>query len=91
MNFTIKQGMNQDILKNYPDNYFDSIVTDPPYGIEFLGKDWDKNTGAVETWQECFRVLKPGGYFLTFSSPRLYHAIAMSCEIAGFEIRDKIK
>jgi site-specific DNA-methyltransferase (adenine-specific) len=90
MQFTIKQGMNQDILKNYPDDYFDSIVTDPPYGIEFLGKDWDKNTGAVETWQECLRVLKPGGHLLAFSAARTYHHLATNIESVGFEIRDQI-
>lgn len=90
MQFTIRQGMNQDILKDYPDNYFDSIVTDPPYGIEFLGKDWDKNTGAIETWQECFRVLKPGGHLLAFSAARTYHHLATNIEGVGFEIRDQI-
>lgn len=90
MQFTIRQGMNQDILKEYPDNYFDSIVTDPPYGIEFLGKDWDKNTGAIETWQECFRVLKPGGHILAFSAARTYHHLATNIESVGFEIRDQI-
>jgi site-specific DNA-methyltransferase (adenine-specific) len=82
--------MNQDILKEYPDNHFDSIVTDPPYGIEFLGKDWDSNTGAVETWQECLRVLKPGGYLLAFSAARTYHHLATNIENCGFEIRDQL-
>ena len=90
MQFTIKQGMNQDILKTYPDNHFDSIVTDPPYGIEFLGKEWDKNTGAVETWEECFRVLKPGGHILAFSAARTYHNLATNIESVGFEIRDQL-
>jgi len=90
MQFEIKQGMNQDILKSYPDNHFDSIVTDPPYGIEFLGKDWDSNTGAVETWQECLRVLKPGGYLLAFSAARTYHHLATNIESVGFEIRDQL-
>ena len=88
MQFTIKQGMNQDILKSYPDNHFDSIVTDPPYGIEFLGKDWDSNTGAIETWEECYRVLKPGGHMLAFSAARTYHHLATNIESVGFEIRD---
>jgi len=88
--FTIKQGNNIDTLKTYPDNHFDSIVTDPPYGIEFLGKDWDSNTGAVETWQECFRVLKPGGYLLAFSAARTYHHLATNIEGVGFEIRDQL-
>ena len=82
--------MNQDILKSYPDNYFDSIVTDPPYGIEFLGKDWDSNTGAIETWEQCYRVLKPGGHMLAFSAARTYHHLATNIESVGFEIRDQL-
>lgn len=90
MKSKVIQGNNIDILKTYPDNYFDSIVTDPPYGIEFLHKDWDKNTGAVETWAECFRVLKPGGYILAFSAARTYHNLATNIESVGFEIRDQL-
>ena len=90
MQFTVKQGMNQDILKSYPDNHFDSVVTDPPYGIEFLGKDWDSNTGAIDTWKECFRVLKPGGHLLAFSAARTYHHLATNIENCGFEIRDQL-
>ena len=86
----VLNGNNIDILREYPDNTFDSIVTDPPYGIEFLGKDWDKNTGAMETWEECFRVLKPGGYILAFSAARTYHHLATNIEMTGFEIRDQI-
>ena len=66
MKYELKLGDNAETLKQYPDNYFDSIVTDPPYGIAFLGKDWDNNTGAMETWEECYRVLKPGGHLLAF-------------------------
>jgi len=90
MNSKVIQGNNIDTLKQYPDNHFDSIVTDPPYGIEFLAKEWDKNTGAVETWAECFRVLKPGGYLLAFSAARTYHNLATNIEGVGFEIRDQL-
>ena len=90
MKYELKQGDNAKTLKQYPDNYFDSIVTDPPYGIEFMGKDWDKHTGAVETWNECFRVLKPGGHILAFSASRTYHHLATNIESVGFEIRDQI-
>ena len=83
-------GNNIDVLKTYPDNHFDSVVTDPPYGIDFLGKDWDANTGALETYQQCLRVLKPGGYLLAFSAARTYHHLAVTVEQAGFEIRDQI-
>ena len=77
-------------MKTFPDNHFDSIVTDPPYGIDFLGKSWDANTGALETYQECLRVLKPGGHILAFSAARTYHHLAITLEQAGFEIRDQI-
>jgi DNA modification methylase len=86
----LHNGDNLAYLKTIPDNYFDSIITDPPYGIEFLGKDWDKHTGTLETWKECLRVLKPGGYLLAFSAARTYHQLASNIELAGFEIRDQL-
>ena len=90
MNFKIIQGDNKLTLKTLEDNSIDAIVTDPPYGIDFLGKAWDANTGALETYQECLRVLKPGGYILAFSAARTYHHLAVTLEQAGFEIRDQI-
>jgi len=90
MNYQLVQGDNRTALKTFPDNSFDSIVTDPPYGIDFLGKAWDANTGALETYQECLRVLKPGGHILAFSAARTYHHLAITLEQAGFEIRDQI-
>jgi DNA modification methylase len=83
-------GNNVDVLRTFADNTFDSIVTDPPYGIDFLGKAWDANTGALATYQECLRVLKPGGHILAFSAARTYHHLAVTLEQAGFEIRDQI-
>jgi hypothetical protein len=90
MKYQIINGNNIDVLKTFPDDHFDSIVTDPPYGIDFLGKAWDANTGALETYQECLRVLKPGGHILAFSAARTYHHLAVTLEQAGFEIRDQI-
>lgn len=90
MNFTIHQGDNRETLKTLADNSVDAIITDPPYGIDFLGKTWDANTGALETYQECLRVLKPGGYILAFSAARTYHHLAITLEQAGFEIRDQL-
>lgn len=88
--YTLHAGNNIEVLKQYPNNHFDSIVTDPPYGIDFLGKAWDSDTGSIETYKECLRVLKPGGHLLAFSAARTYHHLAMSVELAGFEIRDQI-
>lgn len=82
-----------DILKTLPDNIVDSIVTDPPYELGFMGKSWD-NTGIannVEMWKECLRVLKPGGHLLSFSGTRTYHRMAVAIEDAGFEVRDMIE
>ena len=90
MNYTILQGDNCETLKTLADNSVDAIVTDPPYGIDFLGKSWDANTGALETYKECLRVLKPGGHILAFSAARTYHHLAITLEQAGFEIRDQI-
>jgi site-specific DNA-methyltransferase (adenine-specific) len=90
MKYQILEGDNRETLKTLADNSIDAIVTDPPYGIDFLGKAWDANTGALETYQECLRVLKPGGHILAFSAARTYHYLAVTLEQAGFEIRDQI-
>jgi len=86
----ILHGDNRATLLTIPDSSIHAIVTDPPYGIDFLGKAWDVNTGALETYQQCLRVLKPGGHILAFSAARTYHHLAITLEQAGFEIRDQI-
>ena len=73
-----------------PDNSVDSIVTDPPYGLSFMGKKWDYDVPSVEVWGECLRVLKPGGHLLAFAGTRTQHRMAVRIEDAGFEIRDMI-
>jgi len=80
-------------LKLLEDNSIDSIVTDPPYELGFMGKSWDKTGIAynVELWHECLRVLKPGGHLLAFGGTRTYHRMACAIEDAGFEIRDCIQ
>ena len=79
-----------DKLKELEDNSVHSIVTDPPYGLSFMGKKWDYDVPSVEIWKECLRVLKPGGHLLSFSSARTYHRMTVNVEDAGFEIRDQI-
>ena len=66
-------------------NSIDSIVCDPPYGINIQDKRWDKELPILEIWEECFRVLKPGGHILAFSSARLYHHLAVAMESVGFD------
>jgi len=77
-------------MKEIADNSVDSIVTDPPYGLAFMGKKWDYDVPSTEIWQECLRVLKPGGHLLAFAGSRTYHRMAVNIEDAGFEIRDMI-
>ena len=79
-------------MRQLPPNSVDSIVTDPPYELGFMGKSWD-STGiaySVKMWDEALRVLKPGGHLLAFSGSRTYHRMAVAIEDAGFEIRDQI-
>jgi DNA modification methylase len=92
MTYKILHGNNLDILPTLPDNSVDSIVTDPPYELGFMGKKWDSSGIAysVELWQQCLRVLKPGGHLLAFSGSRTYHRMVVAIEDAGFEIRDMI-
>jgi DNA modification methylase len=79
-------------MRQLPPNSVDSIVTDPPYELGFMGKSWD-STGiaySVKMWDEALRVLKPGGHLIAFSGSRTYHRMACAIEDAGFEIRDQI-
>jgi DNA modification methylase len=80
-------------MKDLPDESIDSVVTDPPYELSFMGKGWDGSGIAysVELWAECLRVLKPGGHLLAFGGTRTYHRMAVAIEDAGFEIRDSIQ
>jgi len=77
-------------MKQLEDNSVDAVVTDPPYGLSFMGKKWDYDVPKVEIWKECLRVLKPGGFLLSFAGSRTYHKICSGIEDAGFEIRDQI-
>lgn len=79
-----------DLLRAMPDNSIDSIVTDPPYGLSFMGKKWDYDVPSVDIWRECLRVLKHGGHLLSFGGSRTYHRMVVAIEDAGFEIRDQI-
>ena len=93
MNLPINQiicGDNVETLRTLPDACVDACVTDPPYGLAFMGKRWDYDVPAVEVWQECLRVLKPGGHLLAFAGTRTQHRMAVRIEDAGFEIRDMI-
>ena len=96
--FTIHHGDALAVLRGMPDNSINAIVTDPPAGIAFMGKDWDKDKGGRGAWidwmsqiaAECLRVLKPGAHALVWAIPRTSHWTATAWEDAGFEVRDRI-
>lgn len=92
LDFRLLKGNCLDMLKELPDNSIDSIVTDPPYELGFMGKSWD-STGiaySVELWSECLRVLKHGGHLVAFSGSRTVFPMGVAISEAGFEVRDMI-
>ncbi|HDL7059625.1 DNA-methyltransferase [Yersinia enterocolitica] len=90
MSYQLHVGKCEQVLLDMADNSVDSIVTDPPYGISFMGNKWDYQVPTVAQWAECLRVLKPGGHLLAFGGSRTYHRLVVNIEDAGFEIRDQL-
>lgn len=98
MTYTLHHGDCFEVLRTLPSNSVDAIVTDPPAGIAFMGKEWDKDKGGRAEWvtwmtsiaKECLRVLKPGGHALVWALPRTSHWTGWAWEDAGFEPRDKL-
>lgn len=88
MTVRILTGDCRDHLSQIDASSIDSIVTDPPYGLSFMGKGWDHGVPGVEFWTEALRVLKPGGHLLAFGGTRTHHRLMVAIEDAGFEIRD---
>ena len=93
MTHTLHLGDCRDVLATLDDASIDAIVCDPPYELGFMGKAWDASGIAydVTVWQQCLRVLKPGGHLIAFGGSRTYHRLAVAIEDAGFEIRDQIQ
>jgi hypothetical protein len=90
MTHALHHGDCLEMLRTMADASVDAVVTDPPYGLAFMGKRWDYDVPSVEVWAECLRVLKPGGHLLAFAGTRTQHRMAVRIEDAGFEIRDMI-
>lgn len=95
-NVKVHHGDCLDVLRQLPDASVDSVVTDPPYALGFMGRKWDTHTpGGFQHWcemwgAECLRILKPGGHLLAFGGTRTYHRLAAGLEDSGLEIRDSI-
>lgn len=79
-----------EVMKSFEDNTFDTMITDPPYGLSFMGKKWDYDVPSVEIWKQCLRVLKPGATALIFAGSRTQHRMAVNVEDAGFILKDVI-
>jgi site-specific DNA-methyltransferase (adenine-specific) len=86
--FEVHNGDCLDVMAGMADNSVDAVVTDPPYGLTFLGKDWDRGVPGVPFWEQALRVAKPGAHLLAFGGTRTYHRLACAIEDAGWEVRD---
>jgi len=95
---TIHLGDCIEVMRTLPEASVDAVVTDPPAGISFMGKDWDHHRGGRDLWvawmtevmRECYRLLKPGGHALVWALPRTSHWTAWALDGAGFEVRDRL-
>lgn len=90
MSYQLHHGDCIEVMRGMEDCSVDAVVTDPPYGLGFMGKAWDDLPPGREVFEECLRVLKPGGHLVAFGGARTYHRMATAVEDAGLEIRDQI-
>ena len=85
---TIHHGDCLDVMRGMDADSIDAIVTDPPYGLSFMGRDWDHGVPGEAFWAEALRVAKPGAHLVAFGGTRTYHRLAVAIEDAGWEVRD---
>jgi DNA methylase len=88
--FSLFLGDVKNVLPTLADASIDAVVTDPPYGLKFMGKQWDYDVPTAAVWREVLRILKPGGHLLSFFGTRTYHRGVVAVEDAGFEVRDQL-
>ena len=86
--WTLHNADVMDALAKMPEASFDAVLSDPPYGLSFMGKAWDHGVPSADVWAEVLRVLKPGAFLLAFGGTRTFHRLTCAIEDAGFEIRD---
>ena len=79
-----------EVVRGLPDESFTACFCDPPYGLKFMGKEWDHGVPSKEVWAEILRVLKPGAILMAFGGTRTWHRLAVAIEDAGFELFDTI-
>lgn len=88
MTFELLHGDCRDVLSMVPEHHVDAIVTDPPYGLSFMGRDWDHDVPGPEYWRAIMLPAKPGAPLLAFGGTRTFHRLTCAIEDAGWEIRD---
>lgn len=86
----LRHGDCLDVMKAMESNSVDSVVTDPPYGLAFMGRHWDHSVPGPAFWAECLRVAKPGAFLLAFGGTRTFHRLACAIEDAGWQLRDTL-
>ena len=86
----IYEGDCIEIMKGMEENYVDTVITDPPYGLSFMGKKWDYDVPNINLWKEVLRVAKPGATLLCFAGTRTQHRMAVAIEDAGWILKDCI-
>ena len=84
----VYQGDCLEVMAKFPDNSIDTIITDPPWGLKFMGKHWDHGIPGVAFWEEMLRVAKPGATLMAFGGTRTHHRLMVAIEDASWEIRD---
>ncbi len=88
---TVYEGDCLEVMRQMPDNFVDAVITDPPYSLNFMGKEWDNEIAFNSAvWREALRVAKPGATLMAFGGTRTYHRLTCAIEDAGWEIRDCI-
>ncbi|MHA1360879.1 MAG: DNA-methyltransferase [Candidatus Helarchaeota archaeon] len=87
----IYQGDCREVMKTLADDSIDTVLTDSPYGLGFMGKDWDKGVPGIAFWKEMLRVAKPGAILLSMGGTRTYHRMDCAIEDAGWEVFDMIE
>ena len=90
MEYTLHLGDCLEIMAGMEENSVDAIVTDPPYGLGFMGKHWDHGVPGVDFWTQALRIAKPGAHLLAFGGTRTFHRLAVAIEDAGWEMRDTV-
>lgn len=90
MSVTLHNGDCLEYMREMPDGCVDAVITDPPYGLKFMGKQWDHGVPGEVFWAEALRVAKPGAYLLAFGGTRTYHRLVCAIEDAGWKIRDTV-